>query len=232
MRDAWVSRLLIQASEKQTIDQLHLYWLFLGDFRTQLQSYRRAPIEDRLSPKKIIMATLLFRVADVSRWPDGFAVVKMNLCADHHPQLDRLRTLLTSHFKNEELNRLKFGHALWIMGKLEDSENFCRGTLAVLPVEQSNDIAKCYFILKNIALENGKHDARAEYHQKFLEIKKQLLNDEDPSMGDNHNRLDDLKRMQGNMAEAWFYHNWTFTIWRESSRDPQYTIAMCLNTAV
>jgi tetratricopeptide (TPR) repeat protein len=187
---------------------------------SNIQSFSYSGQEDEI----LFMVGSIFRIRDIHQ-QDGLSVVRMTLCSDNDPQLKAIFKPLKSETKNGETNMLSFGDVLWKMGKFSEAEKYYQRLLT----ELSGDIAECYFALGNIAMENDDCDKSYEWHQKSLDLKKQILEENDPSIADSYNSIADIERKKGNSTQALEFYNKALAIWTESYGDDHPKIAMCLN---
>lgn len=177
----------------------------------------------------LFMTGSIFRINDVIQQFDQLLIIRMTLCSDNDPELNLVFKSLKSEINDGEKNLLVFGEILWKMGKFNDAEKYYQRLLTELSNDDYQQISECYYALGNLAMEKTDDNTSIEWHQKSLEIKKRILQENHPSIADSYNSLADIERKKGNTTQAMELYNKALEIWIQAYDNDHVKIAMCLN---
>ncbi|CAF3711166.1 unnamed protein product [Adineta steineri] len=177
----------------------------------------------------LFMVGSIFRINDIHRQHDGLSIIRITLCSDNDPQLKLIFKDLKFDTNDNKRKLLSFGDILWRMGKLTEAEKYYQRLLTNLSGDDYYNISECYYALGNIAMEKDNCNLSYEWHEKSLEIKKQTLEEFDPSIADSYSSIADIERKKGNSSQAFESYNKALDIWIKAYDGDHPKIAMCLN---
>jgi tetratricopeptide (TPR) repeat protein len=155
-------------------------------------------------------------------------IIRMKLSTDKHRRLKYLCEHMKHQYHSEQMNILSFGRVLRKMTKLDEAEKFYRRFLKELPFDHPN-IADCHYGLGIVTDEKGDYESSLEWHQKSIEIKKQTLKINDPSLGYSYNSIANVYQKKGDYKRALEYYNKTLSVWKKAFGENHPDVAMCLN---
>jgi len=177
----------------------------------------------------LFMVGSIFRIYDVSQQQHGLSIIRMKLCSDNDPQLKIIFKSLKTEIHDGETNLLVFGDVLWKIGKFTEAEKYYQRLLTELSNDNYHDISECYYALGNLAMEKEDYNSSFQWHEKSLEIKKQILKENDSSIADSYNSIADINRKKENSVQALEFYNKALNIWTQAYGNDHPKIAMCLN---
>jgi tetratricopeptide (TPR) repeat protein len=177
----------------------------------------------------LFMVGSIFCINDVIEQSEQLSIIRMTLFSDNDPQLKMIFKSLKPEINDGEINLLAYGDILWKIGKFNDAEKYYQRLLTELSADDYHQISGCYYALGNLAMEKNDDNIGFEWHQKSLEIKKKILQENDPSIADSYNSLADIERKKGNSVQAMEFYNKALEIWTKAYDNDHVKIAMCWN---
>jgi tetratricopeptide (TPR) repeat protein len=185
------------------------------------------------SGEEQILFTLgaIFRLVSIYQQDDGkdrIWIIRMKLSSNKHKRLKVSFEHMKNQYNTEQMNLLSFGRILRKMSKFDDAEKFYRRLLKELPDDHEN-IADCHYGLGIVMDEKGDYESSLEWHQKSIEIKKQTLEVNDPSIGYSYNSIANVYQKKGDYKRALEYYNQALIIWKKAFGENHLDVAMCLN---
>ncbi|CAF0790317.1 unnamed protein product [Adineta steineri] len=120
----------------------------------------------------LFMIGSIFRLKSINYSDDHVWIIEMSLCSDNEYDLKQVLLHMKQQIGNGETNLRTLGKVLWTMGKFDLAEGYFKRLLNELP---SNDplLSSLYEDLGELASQTGDYDMSIQWHQKYLEVKKQ-----------------------------------------------------------
>jgi tetratricopeptide (TPR) repeat protein len=185
------------------------------------------------SSEEQIIFTLgsIFRLDSIHQQDDGkdrIWIIRMRLSNDKNKKFKYLFEQTKNQYNTEEINILSFGKILRKMNKYDEAEKFYRRLLKELPYNHPN-IVDCHYGLGIVLDEKGDYESSIEWHQKSIEIKKQILKANNPSIGYSYNSIANVYQKKGDYKHAIEYYTKALNIWKKIFGENHPDVAMCLN---
>lgn len=136
----------------------------------------------------------IFRLNNLHQQTDGMWIVQLTLCTDNDQEIQEI-------FKPFKTNLLSFGNFLRQIGQVNEAEKFFARLLYEL-FGNNQSTADCYYALGCIAMEKESTDLSFNWHQKSLEIKLQILNEDDLSLADSYNSIGQIYMKKTDYQQA------------------------------
>ena len=143
----------------------------------------------------------IFRLMNIYQNEDGMWIVTLSLCTDNDHEVKEIFKPYRTNTKCEQINLLSLGNFLRNIGQVNEAENFFT---RVLPELFGNNLctADCYYALGNIAWEKKSYDISLNWHKKSLEIKSQILTNDDSSIADSYDSLAQIYLKKNDLQQA------------------------------
>lgn len=143
----------------------------------------------------------IFRLMNIYQNEDGLWIVTLSLCTDNDQEIKEIFKPYQTKVKNEPYHLLSLGNFLRNIDQINEAENFFT---RVLPELFGNNLstADCYYALGNIAWEKKSYEISLNWHKKSLEIKSQILSNEDTSIADSYNSLAQVYFKKNDLEQA------------------------------
>jgi len=172
-----------------------------------------------------VLCTLgsIFGLINIHQQSDGMWIIELTLCADNDQQL---KDIFKTYRKNEQINILSFGHLLIKMGQINEAEKFFTRLLYELS-DHYQDIADCYYALGCIAMEKKIYDLSLDYHKKSLEIKLQILNEDDLSLADSYNNIGQIYLKKSDYKQALASYLRALKVTMQANGENHSNVAVC-----
>ncbi|UJR26396.1 hypothetical protein I4U23_007728 [Adineta vaga] len=171
----------------------------------------------------------IFRINHISTQHDGLTIVRMSLCSNDDSQLKTILKSFKTDFTDKPMSILSFGDVLWRMGKLSEAEKYYHRLLTELSDYDQENLAECYYALGNISMEKDDYKSSSQWHEKALEIRKQIYSENHSSLADSYSSMADIERKQGQSFQARELYQKALDIWIEFYGNDHPKLAMCLN---
>lgn len=181
------------------------------------------------SDEILFMIGSIFRIDDIIYQAKQPTIIRMTLISNNDSQMQIDLNSFKSDVNTDEMNSLIFGEILYKMGKFIHAEKYYRKLLTEFSSEDFYQISQCYFALGNLAMERNDEKTSLEYHQKSLNSKREIFDDDNPSIADSYNSFADIERKKGNATEALEWYHKALNIWTRAYGNDHQKIGMCLN---
>jgi tetratricopeptide (TPR) repeat protein len=168
----------------------------------------------------------VFRLINIQQQSDGMWIIKLTLCAENDHQLKEIFKPFTINKKNEQLNILSFGNLLRKMDEIDEAEKFFLRLLRELP-DNYPIVADCYYSLACIALEKKIDDLSFNWHKKSLEIKLQILKEDNLSLADSYNSIGQLYLKKSDYEQALSSYLRALNITMQANGENHLDVARC-----
>ncbi|CAF0791846.1 unnamed protein product [Rotaria sp. Silwood1] len=210
-----------------------LFEIYIDAYIDSNKPYCNITSFNHFSNEEKVLFTLgsIFRVINIQQQDYGkikLWFIRMKLSNDKHKRFKILFENIKYQYNIEQMNFLSLGKILRKMTKFDDAEKFYRRLLIELPYDHSN-IVDCYYNLGIIMDEKGDYESSLEWHEKSIDIKKQTLKTNNPSIGYSYNSIANVYQKKGDYKRALEYYNKTLSIWKNIFGENHPDVAMCLN---
>lgn len=175
----------------------------------------------------VFMLGSMFHIESLAQH-DTIWICRMNLSSENHPTLKSIFEQMTIEDGNGRTDILAFANFLARLGKYNDAEKYYKHSLNELPMNQEN-VHIIFRNLGNAAFLKKDYSKSLEYHFKSLEIKENLLKNDDPLIADCCNCIGIVYFHQNNFTEAIKYYEKALNILKLTPNDNQLKISACLS---
>lgn len=165
----------------------------------------------------------IFHLINIQRESDGLWIIQLRLCIDNEEELNEM---FKPYIKNQKISILSFGNLLIKLGRLNEAKKFFSNLRFEL-LDNSQDIADCYYALGCITMGKGDYNLALDWHKKSLETKLQILKEDDMNLADNYNSIGQIYMKKSDYQRALSSYLRVFKITMEKKGENHLDLARC-----